>query len=64
MSHGDRVETVPEGFKVIAESDNSPYAVIANEDKGVYAFQFHPEVHHTQYGTKMLKDFAKYICDH
>ncbi len=62
MSHGDRVEKLPQGFEAIANSDNSPYAAIANEDKKIYAFQFHPEVHHSEYGTKMLKNFAKYIC--
>jgi GMP synthase (glutamine-hydrolysing) len=62
MSHGDRVEKLPNGFEAIGVSENSPYAAIANEDKNIYAFQFHPEVHHTVEGTKMLKNFAKYIC--
>jgi GMP synthase (glutamine-hydrolysing) len=62
MSHGDRAERLPDGFKVIGESENSPYAGVANEDKKIYAFQFHPEVHHTEEGTKLLKNFAKYIC--
>ena len=60
MSHGDRVETLPNGFKVIGTSENSPYAAIANEEKKIYAFQFHPEVVHTAYGATMLKNFAKY----
>jgi len=62
MSHGDRAEKLPEGFEPIGTSENSPYAAIANEDKNIYAFQFHPEVHHSVEGTKMLKNFAKYIC--
>jgi len=62
MSHGDRVEKLPEGFKTVAVSDNSPHAAIADEARQIYAFQFHPEVHHSEYGTKMLKNFAKYIC--
>ena len=62
MSHGDRAEKLPDGFEAIGVSENSPYAAIANEDKNIYAFQFHPEVHHSQEGTKMLKNFAKYIC--
>ncbi len=62
MSHGDRVDMIPDGFDKIAYSDNSPCAAIANEDKKIYAFQFHPEVHHSEYGTKLLKNFAKYIC--
>jgi len=62
MSHGDKAERLPEGFSVIGESENSPYAGISNEEKKIYAFQFHPEVHHTKEGTKLLKNFAKYIC--
>ncbi len=62
MSHADRVEKLPEGFEAIAKSQNSPYAAIANEKRKIYAFQFHPEVHHSEYGTLMLKNFAKYIC--
>jgi len=62
MSHGDRAEILPDGFEVIATSENSPYAGVANESKHIYAFQFHPEVHHSVEGTKLLKNFAKYIC--
>jgi len=62
MSHSDRVQKLPEGFEVIGVSENSPYAAIANEQKSIYAFQFHPEVHHTKEGTKLLKNFAKNIC--
>jgi len=62
MSHSDRVQKLPEGFEVIGISENSPYAAIANEEKNIYAFQFHPEVHHTKEGTKLLKNFAKNIC--
>lgn len=62
MSHGDRAERLPEGFKVIGTSENSPYAAIADESRNIYAFQFHPEVHHSVEGTHMLKNFAKYIC--
>jgi GMP synthase (glutamine-hydrolysing) len=62
MSHSDRVDTLPEGFKVIATSDNSPYAAIANDEKRVYAMQFHPEVQHSEEGYLMLRNFAKNIC--
>ncbi|MBL0686936.1 MAG: glutamine-hydrolyzing GMP synthase [Sulfurospirillum sp.] len=62
MSHGDKIEKLADGFKKIGFSDNSPYAAIANEKRDIYAFQFHPEVYHTQVGTKLLKNFAKYIC--
>ncbi|AXK48773.1 glutamine-hydrolyzing GMP synthase [Aliarcobacter trophiarum LMG 25534] len=62
MSHGDRVESIPSGFEKIAISENSPFAAIADTSKNIYAFQFHPEVYHSEYGTKLLKNFAKYIC--
>lgn len=62
MSHGDRVETIPSGFEKIAISENSPFAAIADTSKNIYAFQFHPEVYHSEYGSKLLKNFAKYIC--
>ena len=63
MSHGDRVEELPAGFEKIATSENSPYAAIANEEERIYAFQFHPEVYHSEQGAKLLKNFAKYVCD-
>ena len=44
MSHGDRVENIPAGFEKSATSENSPFAAIANSEKNIYAFQFHPEV--------------------
>ncbi len=62
MSHSDRVTKLPEGFVRIAHSENSPYAAIANEDKKIYAFQFHPEVYHSQEGKRLLRNFAKEIC--
>lgn len=62
MSHGDKVETLPEGFEKIAYSRNSTYAAIANEERKIYAFQFHPEVYHTKEGVTLLKNFAKYVC--
>ena len=62
MSHGDRVETLPNGFKAIGTSENSPYAAIANEEKKIYAFQYHPEVTHSVQGEQMLINFAKHIC--
>jgi len=62
MSHGDRAERIPEGFEVVGTSENSPYAAIADTTRNIYAFQFHPEVHHSVEGTAMLKNFAKHIC--
>jgi len=62
MSHGDRVDMLPDGFVRIGYSDNSPYAAVKSEDKEIYAFQFHPEVYHTEYGATLLENFAKTIC--
>ena len=62
MSHADRVDMLPEGFEKIASSDNSPYAAIADKQRQIYALQFHPEVHHSEYGTTILKNFALDIC--
>lgn len=62
MSHADRVEELPAGFTRIAHSDNSPFAAIANEEKKIYAFQYHPEVAHTPAGATMLANFATNIC--
>jgi GMP synthase (glutamine-hydrolysing) len=62
MSHSDKVDVLPEGFVPIAYSANSPYAAIANEEKMVYAMQFHPEVNHSEEGYLMLRNFARTIC--
>jgi len=62
MSHSDKVDVLPDGFKPIATSANSPYAAIANEEKRVYAMQYHPEVQHSEEGYLMLRNFAKNIC--
>ncbi|HPF47292.1 MAG: glutamine-hydrolyzing GMP synthase [Alphaproteobacteria bacterium] len=61
MSHGDRIDAIPEGFKVIATSGNAPFAAIANEEKKFYGVQFHPEVVHTTDGAKLLDNFVKKI---
>jgi GMP synthase (glutamine-hydrolysing) len=62
MSHGDRVNNLPDGFRVIATSDGAPYAAIDNEDRQFYAVQFHPEVMHTPRGRDLLKNFSHKIC--
>ncbi len=62
MSHADKVVDLPRGFKNLATSENSPYAVIVNDQKKIYGLQFHPEVVHTQYGTKIIENFVKNIC--
>ncbi|WP_260295122.1 glutamine-hydrolyzing GMP synthase [Sedimenticola hydrogenitrophicus] len=62
MSHGDRVEALPEGFTVIAETDNAPLAGMADEARGFYGIQFHPEVTHTRQGGRILERFLFEIC--
>ncbi|HAN74440.1 MAG TPA: GMP synthase (glutamine-hydrolyzing) [Planktothrix sp. UBA8402] len=62
MSHGDRVVELPEGFITIASSDGAPIAGIANEAKGFYALQFHPEVTHTKQGGRILSRFVLDLC--
>jgi GMP synthase (glutamine-hydrolysing) len=62
MSHGDRVTALPPGFKVIAVSQNAPYAAIADEVRKFYGVQFHPEVVHTPRGGELLKRFTQGIA--
>ncbi|EXJ16698.1 glutamine-hydrolyzing GMP synthase [Imhoffiella purpurea] len=62
MSHGDRVESLPPGFQVIAETDNAPLAGIADEERRFYGVQFHPEVTHTRQGQRILDRFVHDIC--
>lgn len=62
MSHGDRIERPPEGFSVIARSDNSPAAAIVDPQKKYYGLQFHPEVQHTPQGANILQAFAVDVC--
>ncbi|MES9874313.1 MAG: glutamine-hydrolyzing GMP synthase [Candidatus Sedimenticola sp. 6PFRAG7] len=63
MSHGDRVIEMPEGFHLIAETDNAPLAGMADEERGFYGIQFHPEVTHTRQGGRILEHFLFQICD-
>ncbi len=62
MSHGDRIETPPPGFIVLARSSNSPTAAMGDLAKHRYGVQFHPEVHHTPGGKDILRRFAVDIC--
>jgi GMP synthase (glutamine-hydrolysing) len=57
MSHGDRVEALPEGFHLIGESGNSPAAAFANPERNIYCVQFHPEVVHTPRGSEIIANF-------
>ncbi|NOZ12002.1 MAG: glutamine-hydrolyzing GMP synthase [Gammaproteobacteria bacterium] len=62
MSHGDRVQAIPDGFKVIACTSSAPLAAIADERRRFYGFQFHPEVTHTKQGQDILRRFVHDIC--
>ena len=63
MSHGDRVESLPDGFKLMGSTDNAPIAAMADEARQFYGIQFHPEVTHTQQGGRILARFVTEICD-
>ena len=63
MSHTDYIERAPENFKIIGHTPVCPVAAMECEEKNLYAVQFHPEVMHTQEGTKMLTNFVKNICN-
>ncbi len=62
MSHGDRVARLPPGFVAIASTRNAPYAGMADEARGYYGLQFHPEVTHTEQGQQILERFVREIC--
>jgi len=61
-SHGDRIETLPEGFHLTASSDAAPVEAFENTAHRQYGVQFHPEVAHTEHGTEILRNFAYEIC--
>jgi len=62
MSHGDRVEELPEGFKIVARSEGAPYAIATDEARRFYSMMFHPEVVHTPDGGKLIANFARHVC--
>jgi len=62
MSHGDKVTSIPEGFSVIAKTDNAPFAGMADEKRQFYGIQFHPEVTHTKQGGRIIERFIRDIC--
>ena len=62
MSHGDYMEKIPEGFRLAARSAACPNVAIADEARGFYGVQFHPEVNHTEQGAAMLRNFLYGVC--
>jgi GMP synthase (glutamine-hydrolysing) len=62
MSHGDKIEAIPDGFKPVAVTPTAPFAAIADEDRKFYGVQFHPEVVHTPDGAKLLANFTHNIA--
>lgn len=62
MSHGDRVTSLPEGFRIVGTSEGAPFAMIADTNRRFYGVQFHPEVVHTPHGRELLRNFTHNIC--
>ena len=62
MSHGDRVEVLPPGFSIVCETENAPLAGMADESRGFYGLQFHPEVTHTRQGQRILERLLFDLC--
>ena len=62
MSHGDKVVELPPGFELVAHTDSAPVAVMADDGRGFYGVQFHPEVTHTAQGQRILERFVHEIC--
>lgn len=62
MSHGDSIESIPQGFKIDASTPNTKVASCVNHEKRLYGLQFHPEVHHTPKGKEIIRNFLYDIC--
>jgi GMP synthase (glutamine-hydrolysing) len=62
MSHGDRVEALPPGFRVVAVSEGAPFAIVADDKRRFYATMFHPEVVHTPHGADLLRNFTHRVA--
>ncbi len=63
MSHGDSCQTLPDGFEILAHTENTPCAAIAHHEKKLYGVQFHPEVVHSIGGLALIRNFVYHICD-
>jgi len=62
MSHGDRIDRVPDDFDIVANTDSAPFAAIADDSRRLYGVQFHPEVVHTPDGARLLANFTHKVC--
>ncbi len=62
MSHGDRVVTLPPGFRAVAHTGDAPFAAVADDERRYYGVQFHPEVVHTPHGAALLKNFTHRVA--
>ncbi|MCH7494810.1 MAG: glutamine-hydrolyzing GMP synthase [Candidatus Marinimicrobia bacterium] len=62
MSHGDKIEKLPDRFEVLGSSENSEFAAIKHMDREIYGLQFHPEVEHTEHGNQILDNFVRKVC--
>jgi GMP synthase (glutamine-hydrolysing) len=62
MSHGDRVEKLPDGFTALAKTPDCPYAAVRHKNGRLFGLQLHPEVHHTEHGSQILRNFLYEVC--
>jgi GMP synthase (glutamine-hydrolysing) len=62
MNHGDSVMSLPDGYRVIARTKDTPIAGFENRERRIFAVQFHPEVRHTEHGTAILENFLFRLC--
>ncbi|MDA0683373.1 MAG: glutamine-hydrolyzing GMP synthase [Bacteroidetes bacterium] len=62
MSHGDKMTRLPDDYEIIAHTDNAPIAAVRSTKLPHFGVQFHPEVHHTEYGRQIIENFALRIC--
>ncbi len=62
MSHGDKVDSLPPGFRIVAQSPGAPFAATADESRRFYGLQFHPEVVHTPDGGRLIANFVRHVC--
>ena len=62
MSYGDSIEALPSGFETLGHTESTPHAAMADRQRKLYGVQFHPEVHHTEQGSRILSNFLFKVC--